>query len=145
MFRSAQAFALLAVLLAPLTALAGGLDDQVKAAYAQWNAAFNHGDAKALGALYTEDALLLPLDHKVYRGPAGVEQFFGGLLASGVSGHTLELIEADDLGEVVLATAKWQAHGKDAQGAPATFGGLATQVYRKQPDGSLKQKLLTFN
>ena len=34
---------------------------------------------------------------------------------------------------------------KDASGNPATFGGVATQVFEKQPDGSLKLRLHTFN
>ena len=54
-------------------------------------------------------------------------------------------MEGDGGGELIVAAAKWSAHGKDASGAPATFGGVATHVFEKQPDGSLKLKLHTFN
>jgi uncharacterized protein (TIGR02246 family) len=118
---------------------------QVKAAYAAWDAAFNKGDAKGVAALYTEDSLLLPPSHDVIKGPAGVEKFFAGLFANGVTGHKLELIEAEGDGGLVAAAGKWSASGKDANGAPATFGGIATHVFAKQPDGSLKLKLHTFN
>ena len=64
-----------------------------------------------------------------------------------MTGHKLELIEVEGDGsdELIVAAAKWSAHGKDASGAPATFGGVATHVFEKQPDGSLKLKLHTFN
>ncbi len=48
-------------------------------------------DAKAIGAMYTDDALFLPPSHDVLRGPAAVEKFFTGLFAAGVTGHKLEL------------------------------------------------------
>jgi ketosteroid isomerase-like protein len=35
--------------------------------------------------------------------------------------------------------------GKDDKGQPATFSGVATHIFEKQPDGSLKLKLHTFN
>ena len=117
------------------------------AAYQAWDAAFATGDAKAIAAFYTDDATFLPPTHDVIEGPAGVEKFFAGLLGSGVTGHKLELIEVegDDDGDMIVAAAKWSANGKDASGAPATFGGVATHVFEKQDDGSLKLKLHTFN
>jgi ketosteroid isomerase-like protein len=99
-------------------------------------------------AFYAEDATFLPPTHDVIKGPAGVETFFAGLFSNGVTGHKLELIEVDvegDDDEVVVAAAKWSADGKDANGAPATFGGVATHLFEKQDDGSLKLKLHTFN
>ena len=119
--------------------------DQVKAAYAAWDAAFNKGDAKAVAAFYTADATFLPATHDVIEGPAGVEKFFAGLFANGVTGHKLEMIEATGGGPLVVGAAKWSANGKDASGAPSSFGGVATHVFETQPDGSLKLKLHTFN
>jgi uncharacterized protein (TIGR02246 family) len=138
---------LVAGLLVPTLAPAASLQEQVSAAYGAWDAAFNKGDPKAVAAFYAEDAVILPPTHDVLKGPAGVETFFAGLFSNGVTGHKLELIEVkggnDD--EVVVAAAKWSADGKDANGAPATFGGVATHVFEKQDDGSLKLKLHTFN
>lgn len=126
-------------------AAAGPLEDQVTAAYAAWDAAFNKGDAKAIASAYAEDATFLPADHKVYEGPAGVETFFTGLLANGVTGHKLTLVKAYDRGDTVAAAAKWSVEGKDDKGNPATFTGLATHVFAKQPDGSLKLLVHGFN
>ncbi len=46
-------------------------DDQVRAAYASWNAAFNRADAKALAAFYTGNASFLPATHDIIQGPGG--------------------------------------------------------------------------
>ena len=130
----------------PVAAFAASTDEQVVAAYAAWDQAFNTGDASKVAAFYTDDAVFLPPTHDVVEGPAGVEKFFAGLFGNGVTGHKLELIEVTgDDDEMVVAAAKWSAQGKDASGNPATFGGVATQVFEKQPDGSLKLRLHTFN
>lgn len=128
-------------LLTPLAATAASLDEEVKAAYAAWDAAFNKSDAEAIGAFYAEDAVFLPPTHDVLTGPDGVEKFFAGLFAAGVSGHRLELIEANGDGEIAVAAAKWSAKGKDG----SSLGGVATHQFAKQADGSLKLRLHTFN
>lgn len=128
-------------------AFAASAEEQVTAAYAAWDQAFNTGDPLKVCALYTDDAVLLPPTHDVMNGPAGVEKFFGGLFANGVTGHKLEVIDVigGDDDKIVIAAAKWSAQGKDASGSPTTFGGVATHVFERQPDGSLKLKLQTFN
>jgi uncharacterized protein (TIGR02246 family) len=139
---SLVAFALLGLLVLPPAASADSADDEVTAAYKAWDAAFGTGDAKQVAAFYTEDAVFLPPTHDVMTGPAGVEKFFAGLFDAGVTGHKLELIEVmGDDDEVVVAAAKWSAKGKDGSGV----GGVATHVFEKQADGSLKLKLHTFN
>ncbi len=139
--------ALGAVLALPFVARAATVEEQVTAAYAAWDKALNSGDPAALAAFYTEDAMFLPASHDVIEGPNGVERFFTGLLGNGVHDHKLELLEVvdDGKGDLVVAAAKWSIQGKDASGAPATFGGVATHVFEKQPDGSLKLKVHTFN
>lgn len=137
-----------AVLCACLAAAGGAFADpadDVKAAYSAWDAAFNAGDAKALAALYGQDAIFLPATHEVIRGPENVEKFFAGLFGMGVTGHRLELIEADGGEDMLVGTAKWSANGKDASGADQPWGGVATHVFEKQDDGSLKLRVHTFN
>jgi uncharacterized protein (TIGR02246 family) len=124
---------------------AQSVDEQVKAAYAAWDDAFNKGDAKAVAAFYTDNATFLPATHDVVQGPGGVEKFFGGIFGMGVTGHKLELIEAQGDGNLVFGSAKWSAKGKDANGADQPWGGVATHIFEKQADGSLKLRLHTFN
>lgn len=126
--------------LIPAGAMAGPLEDQVNAAYTAWNEAFNKGDAKAISAFYTDDSVFLPGSHDIIKGPAGVEKFFAGFVASGGNSHSLELIEAHEDGGMVVAAAKWSAKAKDQ-----AVGGVATHVFKKQGDGSMKLMLHTFN
>ena len=123
--------------------LADPADAQVTAAYQAWDEAFATGDAGKIAAFYTEDAVFLPPTHDVIEGPAGVEKFFSGLFEAGLTGHKLEVIEVmgEDDDEVVVAAAKWSAKGKDG----SSVGGVATHVFERQPDGSLKLVLHTFN
>ena len=143
---SLAATTILVALGVPVGAFAASADEQVVAAYAAWDQAFNTGDAAKVAAFYTDDAVFLPPTHDVVEGPAGVERFFAGLFGNGVTGHKLELIEVTGAdAEMVVAAAKWSASGKDASGAPTTFGGVATHVFEREADGSLKLKLHTFN
>lgn len=120
--------------------LCAGADD-VKAAYEQWNDAFNKGDAPKIASSYTEDAIFLPPTHEVIEGQSGIQSFFDGLLKNGVTDHQLQVISVMEDGDEVVAASKWSAKGGDG----STLGGIATHVFRKQEDGSLKLKLHTFN
>ena len=128
-----------------LEAVADPLDDQVRAAYSAWNAAFNKGDSKAVAAFYTADTSFLPATHDIIQSPDGVEKFYSGILASGVTDHTLDLIRAMQDDKIVIAVAKWSAAGKDSSGKATRFSGVATHLFERQSDGSLKLKLHTFN
>lgn len=109
LLRRTAMLTLSAGLLTPAMAGAASPDADVRAAYAAWDAAFGKSDAKAIGTMYTEDALFLPPSHDVLKGPAAVEKFFTGLFAAGVTGHKLELIEAHGTPDLVVAAAKWSA------------------------------------
>ncbi|HEY7690406.1 MAG TPA: DUF4440 domain-containing protein [Dongiaceae bacterium] len=126
-------------------AYAGPPEEDVAAAYAAWDAAFSKADAKAIAAFYADDAIFLPATHTVINGPAGVEEFFAGLFAGGATAHKLELLKASGNESIVFGAAKWSAMGKDANGADQPWAGLATHVFERQADGSLKIKLHTFN
>ena len=117
----------------------------VTAVFAAWDAAFNSGDAKAVSALYTEDATLLPPTHDVLKGPGGVDKFITGILGMGAKGHKYELIEASGDGNIAYGAAKWSATGKDKAGADQPWGGTSTAIFERQADGSLKIKMHTFN
>ncbi len=120
--------------------LAGPADDTTKAEYAAWNQAFNKGDAKAVAAFYGSEALVLPPTHEIIS-KDGIEKFFASIIGAGVTSHSLEIIKVIDTGDTHIATAKWSAKGKDG----SAIGGIATHVFQKQPDGSFKVMLHTFN
>lgn len=117
----------------------------IEAAYRAWDAAFNKADAKALAATYLEDATFLPPTHAVVSGRAEIETFFAGLFASGVTGHDLQVVRHGGDGRIAYAAARWLASGKGSDGGRQELGGIATHVFERQPDGSLKLRLHTFN
>ena len=117
----------------------------VAAAYAAWDTAFNKGDARAVASAYLANAKLLPPTHEVATGPMEIEQFFAGLFSNGVTDHKLVMIDAGGDDKIVYATANWSAKAKGKDGAPQALGGIATHVFERQPDSSLKLRLHTFN
>lgn len=139
------ALAATGIMLASIAGWAAGPRDEVKATYSAWDAAFQKADAKGIAGFYAEDALFLPANHEVIRGPAGVEKFFAGLFGKGATGHKLELIEAGNAGNMLYGSAKWSATGKDSSGKDQPWSGVATHVFQKGSDGKLKIKLHTFN
>lgn len=139
------AISALALSMTTIGCLAGSPQDDVKAAYAAWDAAFNKSDPKAVSAFYADDALVLPPSHDIFRGPGGAEKFFTAVFGAGGSNHRLELIDASGDGSMVYGTAKWTAKGKGADGKEQPWGGVATHVFKRQPDGSLKLVVHTFN
>jgi ketosteroid isomerase-like protein len=128
---------------AGLPALAAGEKELVEAAYRVWNDAFNRGDAKGLAAQYAENALLLPPTHNVTKGRPSVEQLFDELFKAGVTGHTLELIEAEGDQRGIAAAAKWAAKKREGTGEQA-LSGIATHVFERR-QGGLALWLHTFN
>jgi ketosteroid isomerase-like protein len=116
------------------------MKSDVTAAYGAWDAAFNKGDAKAVAAFYAADAKYLPADHTCIQGPADVEKFFAGLFSNGVKSHKLESITIGGTDTQPFAAAKWSVKAGDKD-----IGGVATHIFERQPGGSLKLKLHTFN
>jgi ketosteroid isomerase-like protein len=141
----ASVFVLCLLTVAPVGSFAADPKSDVTAAYAAWDAAFNKGDAKIVAAAYLPNAKLLPPTHKVASGPAAIETFFAGLHANGVTDHKLEVIDTGGDDKVIFGTATWSAKGKDKDGKPANFSGIATHVFERQADNSLKLRLHTFN
>ncbi|MBR0822967.1 DUF4440 domain-containing protein [Bradyrhizobium liaoningense] len=128
-----------------MTNLAPDIRTEIAASYTAWDSAFNKADAKAIAAAYVSNAKLLPPTHDVISGPVEIENFFAGLFSSGFSDHNLTIIDAGGDEKIAYSTAKWSANGKGADGSRQAAGGIATHVFERQADGSLKLRLHTFN
>jgi ketosteroid isomerase-like protein len=121
------------------------VEQEVAAAYAAWNEAFDRGDAAAIGRLYAADARFLPATHAVIVGPAEIQAFFAPMLAAGTTGHTNELLACGGEGRLVYAASRWTVRGRGEDGSQQTFTGTASHVFERQADGSLRIRLHTFN
>jgi uncharacterized protein (TIGR02246 family) len=124
-----------------------GLDirDIVRAANDRWNTAFNGGDAGAVAALYTSDGTVLPPAHAVVKGTAAIADFWAGFISAGVKDHGIELLDAKDGGDIAYSSGKWWATGSGEDGKALRFEGTIVTIFEKQPDGSWKTCLHTWN
>jgi uncharacterized protein (TIGR02246 family) len=113
----------------------GKTQTNVAAANKAWNRALNAGNAKALSALYAEDATLSAGDGKTLVGRAAIEKLFQGFVSNGVHNHTLEVINVGGSGNTIYQVAKWNANGAKTDGNVPTFGGITMSVMEKNADG----------
>jgi uncharacterized protein (TIGR02246 family) len=68
------------------------VDPAVEKLAEQYQVAFNKGDAKALAALYTADALRIPVDGTLLTGRSAIEASYVKNLAGPFKGTTLKLM-----------------------------------------------------
>ena len=59
------------------------------------------GDAVAVAALYTDDAILLPPNSEVIRGRQGIGKFWGAAIQMGVKGAVLTTMELSGSGDTI--------------------------------------------
>ena len=82
---------------------------QVTTGAANWDAAFNAGDASKSRHSTRKDAVIMPAGGNPVTGHDGVQTLCGGIIKSGVKAHkvTVESAEAD--GNLGYAYGTWQA------------------------------------
>ncbi len=106
----------------------------IEAATQAWLEAVNAGDWAALGATYTEDAVLLPPNEPVVQGRSDIQAWFEAFPP--VSDINLETEEIEGLGDVAFVRGSYTLtitpEGMDA----VTDTGKFLDVRRKQADGS---------
>ena len=68
--------------------------------------AFARGDFKALAAMYTEDALVLPPEGEIVTGAPAIEAFWKGVRDSGVKGATLIVTDVSSSGDMAAEVGK---------------------------------------
>jgi uncharacterized protein (TIGR02246 family) len=78
----------------------------------QWSVAFSTGDSAALAAMYTPNAQLLPMHSEIVSGMEAIQQFWQGVIASGVKGATLTTLEVDEQGETAYEVGKYELRGE---------------------------------
>ena len=79
--------------------------DQIRQTIGEGNAkfgeGFHRGDAAAVAALYTEDALLLPPNLDTIKGKQGIEAFWSGGMQMGITGVVLSTVDLIGMGDHV--------------------------------------------
>lgn len=111
----------------------------------QWNAALNSGNAKALAALYAEDATLSPGNGKTLMGRAAIEQLFQSFVDNGVHNHTLEIVQVSGDEHCIAQVAKWSANGAEKDGIKPSFGGITMNVLTRDKQGKWQSRAHVWN
>jgi uncharacterized protein (TIGR02246 family) len=137
---------LAAPLLSSMSAQASDAAGTAQAMYVKWDAAFNGGDAAALATIYVPDARVMPPRGVAQlAGHKAIEEYFAGRIRAGISGHALEIVEAQQVGPILFAAAKWRSSGPGENGARKTYGGNSMQVFERQGDGTWKIRMHLWN
>ncbi|WP_144063434.1 YybH family protein [Caballeronia insecticola] len=119
-------------------------DKTVDETNATWNAAFNKGDARGLAATYDEKAVVSPGNGKTVQGRADIEKLFQSYFDAGVRDHTIDVVSAKRVGNVMYETANWTAVAeKDGKKTP--YKGVLLKVMTKSSDGKWRTTAHTWN
>ena len=119
-----------------LPALAGDATAEIEARSVEFEAAFNSGDGAAVGAMYTEDAAVLPPGGARVDGRAAISEFWTGAIGSGLGDLdlvTTEGIPAGDGAVLEVGTLTLTAPG---EGDTRTTVAAKYIVHWKQMDGA---------
>jgi len=73
----------------------------VEKANLKFGEVLRQGDAVAVAALYTEDAILLPPNSEMIRGRRGIGKFWGAAIQMGVKDAVLTTVELSGSGDTV--------------------------------------------
>jgi uncharacterized protein (TIGR02246 family) len=83
-----------------LSAQAGGaVKAAIDASNKKFGAAIAAGDAKAVGAIYTDDATVMPPNSEAVKGRQAIEGLFGMLVTAGIKGAVLTAQEVEVHGD----------------------------------------------
>ena len=110
----------------------------IEAANARFSEAFARGDAKALSAMYTSDAIAFPPDSEMIRGNEAIGVFWKATRDSGVRGAALTTIEVGRSGDVAYEVGKVSLTIQPAGKEPTTAVAKYVVVWKRQGDGSWK-------
>jgi uncharacterized protein (TIGR02246 family) len=113
----------------------------VREADRAWAKAASAGDAAALAAFYTADAVLMPPGSPAVRGAEEIGKFFSGMTGAVSGPFELKTGAVEGRGDLAFSTGEYKATltPRKAGAKPMpTEEGKYLGVMKKQPDGSWK-------
>jgi len=92
-------------------------------------------DASITASVYAEDAVLLPPGGSMIHGKKAIEEFWGGVMASGVKEAKLTTVELSGSGDYIqeMGTGVLKSHPEG--GEPAEQNAKYVVVWKHTPDG----------
>jgi len=126
-------------------ARADDVRSEIEAVNQKWDDTFNRKDAAGLAALYTADAKLLPPAKVIISGTDDIKQFWEKSLQAGFADHTIKIIEVQTSGNLAYQASRWTVTGPGKDGGRVTIEGKLVSVLERQPDGTWKARLHSWN
>lgn len=93
---------------APAAAKPGGAEKGIAEMNLAIVAAYNGGDAGAVAACYTEDAVIYPPDLGSIAGREAIQEFWQGAMTGGMTGLQIETDEIEAKGDTAFETGRYE-------------------------------------
>lgn len=110
----------------------------IELANAKFSDAFARGDAKALSAMYTSDAIAFPPDSEMIQGNEAIGKFWQATREGGVQSAALTTIDVGRSGDIAYEVGKVSLTIRPVGKEPTTAAAKYVVVWKRQPDGSWK-------
>ena len=121
---------------APLPADAAGPADEIRAASAAWDEAFNAGDLDALMDRYHDNAVSMPPGFPSSAGRASIRGDFEGFFAGNAARHATDIQDILVRDDVAIERARYTMEITPEGGDTVTERGKHIVVYRRGEDGT---------
>lgn len=136
---------LLVVTLMSLPAAAETAREAIEKGAEAWPAAFNAGDAAAVAALYSENAMLLPPDATQVQGRQAIQDMFQSWIDDGYKNIKFDLVEIEDSGDLAYEVGLFSVDYPVEGDQMATATGNYLVVWKREADGVWRLYRDTWN
>jgi ketosteroid isomerase-like protein len=119
--------------------------DEVGALTARFSKAVANRDLDDLLALFDSEARLLPPNAPMAEGTAAIRQVYRGVMDTGAPSLDLKIVDVHESGDLVIAVGRYVHTIRPPGGESTEDRGKYVDVFRRQPDGSLKFIADIFN
>ena len=110
----------------------GGVRKLIEANNERFIAAFNRGDAAAVGGMYTSDARLFPPNSQRIDGRQGIQSFWQGLINVGAKVVRLETVHVESRGDIAYEVGNYTLTIPQANKQAITDEGKYVVVWKRQ-------------
>ena len=111
----------------------------------QWQKAFANHDVEELLSLYSEDARVLAPGAPPMQGKRAFREFANAMLEAGAKSCDLNSVDTIQAGDIIVDVGTYRMVIDPPGGGRVEDVGKYVDVLRRQPDGSLKIVVDTFN
>lgn len=109
-----------------------------------WTGAVNSGDTGAIASLYTDDAVLVSPGTELISAPKAIGDFWAAKHNAGARDFRLLSVNESRNGDTLYQSAVWTTK-VTSNGKESVLEGQMTNVLARQPDGTWKIQLQSWN